>query len=111
MSNDSKALKQKVRLVIWVMPNGVFQRASSGSESFGGHVLRLVVGLVADLRISQSSVVPKRLHCPWADVERLTYYLPHGIDNLYVVIAVAGNDQATRNAKFLAEFFFQLLNS
>lgn len=39
------------------------------------HVLRLVVGLVADLRISQSSVVPKRLHCPWADVERLTHVL------------------------------------
>ena len=39
------------------------------------HVLRLVVGFVADLRISQSSVVPKRLHCPWADVERLTHVL------------------------------------
>ena len=39
------------------------------------HVLGLAGGLVADLRISQRSVVPKRLHWPWADVERLTHVL------------------------------------
>lgn len=41
------------------------------------HVLRLVVGLVADLRISQSSVVPKRLHCPWADDGHHRYPIHH----------------------------------
>ena len=53
------------------------------------------------------NVLPERKQ----SLQSIRDYLPHGIDNLSVVIAVAGNNQATRYAKFLAEFFFQLLNS
>ena len=39
------------------------------------YVLWLVVGFVADLRVSQSSVVPKCLHGSRTDVEHLTHVL------------------------------------